>query len=134
MQTILTKLFQELKLFIYNKNQGDVYSVFVCNIKIIKLGQLKEIISSLNQLVDTINPQAIEKSEQNLHQYMQVQFKIMGLIQIKNFVLFQIRNIIKLRIQKKRNFRNLKNLANYINKFQNDILIQINGQIQNYRQ
>ncbi|CAD8162479.1 unnamed protein product [Paramecium octaurelia] len=36
----------------------------------LKIDQLKEIICSLNQLGDTINPQAIEKSEQTLHQYI----------------------------------------------------------------
>ncbi|CAK59323.1 unnamed protein product (macronuclear) [Paramecium tetraurelia] len=69
MHTVLTKLFQQLKIVVQARE--DLKQKIRSDLnQIVKLDQLKEIISSLSQLGDTINPQAIEKSEQTLHQYI----------------------------------------------------------------
>ncbi|CAD8202618.1 unnamed protein product [Paramecium octaurelia] len=69
MHKTLANLFQELQLFI--KAREDLKQKIRDDLnQIVKIDQLKEIIISLNQLGDTVNPQAIEMSEQNLHQYI----------------------------------------------------------------
>ncbi|CAD8129022.1 unnamed protein product [Paramecium sonneborni] len=106
MQSTLTKLYQDFKLFfqsyqdLQQKIRNDLKQVIFFITKIVKLDQLKEIINSLNQLGDTVCPQAIKSSEQNLHQY------IKGLIQNNGAYLND--KIFHFQVQKLNQFKDLK--------------------------